>query len=478
MTLRSSALSGVRVTGGATLVGNLLKLCQLVVLAQVLPPSDFGLMAMVMLYIGFTTLIAEMGIASAVVRDQSMAPTIVSTLFWVGCFSGLGMFYCSWLVAPLLAGYFDQPSLEGPVKLAGLIFLMAPVSQMYRALHEKQLSFGYIARTEMAGNTMAVGCSIALALLGQGVLALVWGMLAGQVVVLIGLVWHGWRNWKPMIVMDIAAVREPLTFGLHLIGQRAINFVTGNIDFLVVGSVFGASALGFYSLAYHLCNVPSAINTVFARVFFPVFSRLQHDAIALQRAFMRFQQYAAIVNVPLLVCLLVAAPVLVQAIFGSAWRPAVPLIQLLSIVGLLRSLGGTVGPLLLAKGRSDLGLRWSVLAVLIQAPAIWAGSLLGDPTGVAAAFALAQCLLFMLNYRILIRNLLGPCWKTYWAAIAPALLMGVVMGGVMLLGGQLAIAPLAVLVIELISGGAVFAAMVWRFSPRFLSDGKMLIAGK
>lgn len=475
--LKLSALAGVRATGVATAVNSSLKLVQLIVLARLLPSSDFGLMAMAMLYISFAALVADMGISSAVIQKQEMPERLVTALFWIGCLSGVGMFLCSLMIAPLVAAHFGDAALVSMVRWAGLGFLFAPVSQIYRAMLEKNLLFERIAYIEMTGTFIGVASSIFLALRGEGVFALVWGYLIGGLVSAAALMWQGYRHWFPVFVLDLRGTRDSLKFGIHLVGQRAINFISGNVDFLVVGSVFGSSALGFYSLAYNLCNFPSSlVNTVFSRVFFPVLSRLQNDAERLKNSFLRFQEYSTIANVPLLVCLFVAAPFWVTVVFGERWVPAVPLIQLLSVVGLVRSISGTVGPLLLAKGRSDIGFRWSILVVCLQVPAIWLGSLAGSPAGVAAAFGLIQCFIFPLNYKLLIRSLLGACLGKYLRAIVPALLMGTGMGVVMYVVGLAHDGvPLVTLALQVALGGLCYIGLLWLQNRRFFSDVKALI---
>lgn len=477
MSLKLVTLAGIRSTGIATVINGVLKLVQLIVLARLLPSTDFGLMAMAMLYISFAAIITDMGIPSAVIQKQEMPETALSALFWIGCLVGAVIYLCSYLAAPLVAAHFDEIILAEVVRWAGFSFLAAPISQFYRSVLEKKFLFERIACIEMAGTFIGVGCSIFLALRGEGVLALVWGYLATSLSCAVAFVWQGRRHWSPRLSFNLEGARDSLKFCGYLVGQRAINYFSGNVDFLVVGLVFGASALGFYSLAYNLCNLPSSqMNNVFSRVFFPVFSRLQNDGEGLKHGFLRFQEYSAIVNMPLLVFLFVSAPVLVAAVFGEMWRPAVPLIQLLSVVGLMRSLSGTVGPLLLAKGKSDLGFRWSVLVVCIQAPAIWAGSLQGSPAGVAAAFGIIQVLIFVLNYRILVRTLLGSCLRSYLRTIVPAILLGLGMGVVMYVSDlSHGAGPLVTLGVQLALGGLCYVGLLWLYNRRFFSDVKALI---
>ena len=196
--------------------------------------------------------------------------------------------------------------------------------------------------------------------------------------------------------------------------------MTANVDFLLIGSFLGAQPLGYYTLAYNIANLPSTrINAVASRVLFPTFARIQNDPPRLKRAYLKLQELTALINFPLLFGIVIVASNGIPVLFGPSWEPAVLLVQILSIVGMGRAISGTIGPLLLAQGRTDLGLKWSLLLVAIQVPGLLAGVLARGAIGVAVAFACLQVVYAFLNYPILVRTLIGPSLREYFSAMWP-----------------------------------------------------------
>ncbi|MGB3081384.1 MAG: polysaccharide biosynthesis C-terminal domain-containing protein, partial [Candidatus Omnitrophota bacterium] len=155
----------------------------------------------------------------------------------------------------------------------------------------------------------------------------------------------------------------------------------------------------------------------------------QNDVVKLKKGYLKVLQVLSLVNFPLMVGLAIVAPVAVPVIFGERWVPSVILVQILTVVGLLRSVNNPVGSLLLSKGRADLGFKWNVGVMITQIPGLYLGAKYGGTVGVAVAFAILQILYTMLNYLILIRPLLGPCLREYISSMWPSLLMSVAMGG-------------------------------------------------
>lgn len=473
MSLKKESLGGVKSVGVAALLTNVFQLVQLVILARILPPSDFGLMSMAMIVIGLASLIADMGIGSAIIHRQEIPNDVLSSLYWLNYL--VGGVICLTLLAlkATFADLFNEPQLDEIIACVSLGLIIAPAGQQYRTLLEKNLQFGRVTIIEVVAMAMGVILSIILALQGKGVYALVWGWLTTTSITALTLMSIGRKFWRPSVLFKINAMSDYLRFGLHLVGQRSINYITANVDFLVVGSLLGSQALGYYSLAYNLANLASSrINYILSRVFFPVFSRAKGDTERVKAGFLKMQEYSGIVNVPFLVGLAVTAPLLVPLVFGTHWQPSVILVQVLCVVGLTRSVAGTVGPLLLAKGRADLGFKWSLLVVVLQVPSIFIGAKLAGALGVAIAFAILQFLLLALNYRILIRTLLGPCLRQYLNSVWPSLSMGMVLVFSVLGVGEVFkhVSPHLLLVLQILIGSAIYGYLVWLFKRPFIGD--------
>ena len=184
------------------------------------------------------------------------------------------------------------------------------------------------------------------------------------------------------------------------------------------------------------------------------------------------------INFPIISGLAIAAPTFVPVVFGEQWRPSIVLVQVLSIVGLLRSTGNPVGSLVLAKGRADLGFKWNLGLTVTQVPVLYIGAKMGGAVGVAAASSLLQVVYCLFTYIILIRTLIGPCLRDYIGSMWPSLWMSGVMALVVLsIHGLFPTMPEPILLsIQLLAGVLVFLALMISWQRRRFNEIKNLFS--
>lgn len=429
MSLKSAAVSGVAWTGTSAFVTTALQFIQLAVLARLLDPRDFGLMAMVLLVTGFAHVFVDAGVSNAIIHRRTITQNQLSSLYWLNMIAGAVVFLVVVLCAPLVSVFFDEPQLRGLTVLIAFVFLLAPVGRQFQVLLQKELRFRTLGIVESVAAAVAAAIGIGCALAGLGVYSLVWANLAGtsfSALVLLGI---GWRQWRPTFHFDLKELRGFLGFGFFQIGERTANYVASRIDQLLIGLILGVEVLGFYSFVFNLVTMPyTKLNPVLTRVAFPLLARLQDDTDRLRHAFMILQRTLAVINFPILFGLAATAPIFVSVVFGERWMPAVGLMQVLAFVAAFRSTGNPTGSLLLAKGRADKGFYWTLIFIVVQTPAIYAGSVLGQTMGVALALLAVQVLFYGLNYLHNVKPLIGPCFRDHAGAILPAAITSAIMG--------------------------------------------------
>ncbi len=464
--LRQSAAQGAQWNAAGTLFGSILSLAQLAILAQLLSPEDFGLMAMVLVAVALAQRLADAGVTNALIARQDLSRGQLSSLYWLSVGSGLSLCVLFELGAPLLVALYDEPRLLGPVRcLAAGLVLSAPGVQSQTML-ERDLRFRTTAVVEALASALSAAVAITMAWNGHGVWALVGGqlVLAGSRSAL--FVAACWRRWRPAFYFRIADVREHIGFGAYQIGERMLGFLGQRADQLLLGVLVGPQALGYYNMAFNLAMQPvTRINPVLTRVAFPVLARVQHSPDKLREGYFTLRRVLTLVNAPALLGLVAVAPVLIPSVLGEAWRPSVVLVQCLAVMGLCRALGNPVGSLILARGRADLGFHWTLAFVLVQVPAIFLGAYLGGVNGVAIALVNVHLLFLGLEYRFLVRPLLGRCLAEYLGSVLPALGTAALMALVVAAVGSLIVAPWPVaLTLEIATGLLVYAALIfWLF---------------
>jgi len=481
MTLKQQSIDGVKSTATSHTVVSLLTFTQLLVLTRLLTPSDFGLMGMVNVILGLCSLFGDAGISSFIIHKQEDLRDTLSGIFWINL--GLASALCCvlWLGTPSIAQYYGEREIRLLLPLAAPILVLNSLGQPFQGLLERDLRFALLARLEIISTGLGILFAIVLAAFGFGAISFVAGAYANLGARTAGLAWAGRKLWRPRSPIRTGVDRMAMSFGFGLLGQRVANYVAANVDFFLIGSFLGAQPLGHYTLAYNIANLPSTrVNAVVSRVLFPTFARIQDDLARLRKGYLKMQELTALVNFPLLFGMVVVAPLAIPLLFGPSWQPAVLLLQILSVVGMGRAVSGTIGPLLLARGRTDLGLKWSLMVVAIQVPGLLTGVLIGGVTGVAIAFAFLQTLYVFLNYPFLVRTLIGPSLREYLLTMWPALWMSLTMAAIAFATRSIlhelpkaASLPLCVAI-----GGFVYVGLVWLMEKRQLTELAQLILPK
>jgi len=477
MSLRVKAVASVKWMGLSMIVVASVQFITMAIMARLLLPSDFGLMGMILVVLGFSRLFADMGISHAIIYRQDTTSKQLSSLYWLNIFSGLGVFVIVCLSSPLIALFYHEPRLTKLILISATIFLITPFGQQFQILFQKELQFNRLAKIEIMAAIFNSTTSITLATLGYGVLSLIFGQLIGALVKVIILFNLCLPKWAPSFHFARGDLKGYVSFGLYQMGEKSINYLNTNFDYLLIGSLLGAEKLGYYTMAYSLVLRPlKMINPIINKVAFPVFSKVQNRDESLKRGYLKVIQLLSFFNFPIMFGFAAVAPVAVPLILGIRWNPSIILIQILCIVGLLRSVGNPVGSLLLAKGRADLGFKWNLGLACTQIPGLYAGVKLKGVVGVAVAFAFLQIIYSVFNYTILIRKLLGPCLKEYFSSLWPAFWISAMMGAsIFFIGALLSISNgYVIFFAQLISAFIIYFGLSLYLRKSFLFELKSL----
>lgn len=392
MSLKTQAVSGIKWTSVSAVAVSVLQILQLTVLTRILSPHDFGLVAIVMVVIGFAQVFVDMGISNAIIYRQDTTHEQLSSLYWLNVIAGVGVFGLMVGLIPLLAGFYSEPRLRGLIFWAALSFIIMPFAQQFQILLQKELLFNRLAKVEIIGTVLGTSVAIMAAVLKQGAYSLVWGWLTNAIVRSMLLMGLGWREWRPGFHFARTDLKGYASFGLYQMGERGVNYFSWNLDKLLIGRLLGATALGYYSVAYQLMLRPmSLLNPMVTKVVFPLLSKIQHDNTRLNRGYLQMTEIISFMSMPVYLGMLATARPLMHLLLGKGWDPSVTVFQILVFLGILYSLGNPIGSLLLAKGRADIGFWMNVYSLGIIVVAIWTGSHWGI-NGVAWALLLSTML--------------------------------------------------------------------------------------
>ena len=394
------------------------------VLARILTPDDFGLMAMVAALTSFLALFLDLGLSSATVQRRHLTSGQVSGLFWANVALGLLLAAIMVAIGPWVARFYGRGELRGVMMATALGFVMAGTSVQHYALLERELRFATLARIEVTSVAIGIAAAIAAALLGAGYWALVCMLLVQQAVGTAGA-WlsSGWRPGRPT---RVSGLRPLLSFGLGLAGFNTLNYLSRNLDNLIIGRVAGGQALGLYSKAYSLLMLPvSRVRGPVSAVVVPALSRLQDDERRFKRYYLKAITGIASIGMPIAVFLFVFADDVVRIVLGPRWAQSAVLFKILAPAAFVETFN-TVGSWACTPfGRSGRLVRWQLVATCVTVGSFLVGARWGA-FGVAAAFSASTLALRLPAMAYLLRHspirpvdVLNTLRRPAFASLAP-----------------------------------------------------------
>lgn len=362
MTLKNNAISGVKWTTISMVVVTILQLLQLSILARYLAPADFGLMAILMVVIGFSQAFMDMGVSNAIIHRQQISNSQLSSLYWLNIISGTLLAIIVIILAPLIASFYEEERLIKLLMILSSVFIIVALGNQYRILCQKKLLFNLMAKIEMFTAFLSFIVAVYSAYSGWGIYALVFAMLTQALVSSILFLYVGLKNHHvPTFTYKHSELKGFYSFGLFQMGEKSVNYISANVDKLLIGKVIGFQAVGFYNMAWQLIIFPLAkINPVVNKVAFPIYAKVQSDHIALNRYYSLSVKMLSLLTVPILAFLSFFSGDVVLIVFGEGWEQTAILVTVLAFVGIGKALGNPGGALILALGRADVGFWWNV----------------------------------------------------------------------------------------------------------------------
>ena len=401
-------------------------------LARLLPPSDFGLVAMAFVFTGLARILSNFGLPAAVVQRSDLTTEHVRTAFTISGLLGLTVTVALIVLSPLATLVFPEPRLPSVIQALAPTFLFTGLGNTAGAILRRQLDFRRIFWVSILSYTLGfAGTSIPMALMGFGVWSLVAGYVASPIVetvLLLTLVRHPVR---PMIGRRES--RELAGYGAGISLSEVLKFGARNGDNLVIGRYLGDGPLGLYTKAYGLMRMPADyLGEVLNAVLFPAFAELQRERKRLASAYLRSTELAVLLSAPLMAGVVVAAPHMILGLLGPNWEGSIVPLQVLGLVGIL-----STGYPLSTNVANAVGRVYAVsLRTGIFALAIVVFGFLALPwglAGVAVAVTAAHVVMYVLMSGLALRSLDIP-WSRFGRAHLPGLLIGAEVGFAAILG--------------------------------------------
>jgi O-antigen/teichoic acid export membrane protein len=388
------------------------------VVARLLTPADYGLIALAGIWVNTLALVTELGVGAVIVQFPDLEERELNACFALSMgAAGLG-YVALYASAPALAAWFATPALSDVLRVAGLSVPLGMARIVPDGLLRKRLELDKVAQAEVGAALVGIPVVLGLALLGAGVWALVAGFLAMSVVQ--GLVSFSFVRWRPGLGMGSTRLRDILAYGVTTLGGGVCWGLYDQVDTFVLGKMSGNAGLGFYSMAKTLANLPvMKVAVAVKQLAGPLMAELQGNRMAMGAFFLRELGLVACFTTPLCVGTALVARDLVRIALGDTWLPMVPMLQILSVSAALHSIVTcTCPPVLSARYRAGFLFRWNGGLLLVMPLAFWAGAAWNGGLGLALACLLIYPFMMAGIVREALKEL-DLTWRSAWEQLRP-----------------------------------------------------------
>lgn len=396
--LRKRSVKNVRITLVAQALKLILQIGSIMILARLLEPSDFGLIAMVTIFTGLALQFMEGGLSMATIQRDHITHGQVSNLFWVNVLLGAALCVISILLSPIAAYIFDEPRITLVMMVMSITFLIGGLSVQHDAILKRQMRFRAISIIDIASMTLGIVAGIIAALAGLSY----WALVISTVTTYLTKTLFRWASvgWLPSLMRRGTGVRPLLSFGANLTGANFIGYFASHITSFAVGYIGGAQAMGLYNRANTLTSIPSKqLLPPLMQVMQSALTRVQNDPERLRIAALSLMTKISIVTMLVTVSMFVTSDWLVLVLLGSGWTEVVDIFRILAIATIVTPITTFTAVIMVAVGQARALMRWKAITLVILSVSILIGSYWGV-IGVLLAYCISGIFIRMPGFLI------------------------------------------------------------------------------
>lgn len=422
MGLLNIGIKGVAWTTISVVTRSIVSMLQITILTKFLSKSDFGIVAIASLFIGFTQIFLDLGISTGIMHKQDTTPEQYSSLFWLNIMMGILLTTALCLVAaPIVAKMYKEPVLIKILTLLSLTIFFASLGAQHRTMQQKEMRFHYISLVEITSSVLTFIIAAISAKCGLGVFSLVYSTLfntiySNMVFLIIGLS-------KDRNLRFHFCFRETLPFlriGVYSVGAHVLDYFSREIDTIIISAAFGKEILGLYSLCKKIVQMLYSItNQILVKVITPIFAKLQSNIQVITNTYYNIIEAISLINFPIYFLIAIFSTGILNFLYGTQYQDGSLLLSCLAIhFGALSSSTPT-GCLQISLGRTDVGFYWTLVRIVLNSCATYIGSLFSIEAIVVCLFV-ANKIISPLSWRITVYPLIkGRFWQYFSKSFYP-----------------------------------------------------------
>lgn len=371
--ITNKALKSTKWVLMSTMISKVWQPIVMIILARLLSPNDFGLMALALVVMTFMNMFQDFGLIAALIQYSDNVDKAANVVFWTNLGLGVIWYILLFSASPYFALFFDNKDVTNILRVIGLSFVIYPLMSVQLTKLSKEMEFKRLFFFNLVPAIIPGMISVSLALIGYGVWALVFGTLISSIIQVL-IVWL-FISWRPRWEYDINILKKFLGFGSFVSMGSFLGWGITQIDNLFVGKFLGAGQLGIYSFGWNIGFWPlQNVILPLTKIFYPMFSNFKGDMGAIKKYYLKILEMTSMIIFPIGVFILMTSQLFIPLLLGAKWNEAIPVIQFFSIFGIIASVASVTPYVYNAIGRPDIYPKFMFGRVLVSIPAYYFAS--------------------------------------------------------------------------------------------------------
>ncbi len=475
--IREKSARGIKWQVSTEILARLLQLLITFALARLLTPDDFGLIGMALIFTQLAFVLFDLGLSSALIQKKDMEPDHAQTAQTVFAMNALFFYLIVFFSAPYIALFFHQPKLNAILRLLAVVFFLFAIRAIANVQLTRAMRFKTIGLIRLVSVLIYGALAVTLAWQKFGVWSFVLGIVGQELILTVltvasvkTFVWPGWNPQK---------LKELTSFGGQVLGSRIMGYLNINLPNAIIGRFMGSAVLGYYSVGYQLVDFPvQRISKNILRVMFPAFSKIQDKLPQYQQLYKDTVSGLALAVFPIFAGMALVAPEFVTIFYGPKWKPLITVLEILTVVGLARSIWVTTSVVFLSKGKPKWELLINAIYFVILSVVLY---LIYTHGLIVVVTAISLLLLFFVGIALVVSLRLIQLRLTDWLSLIKTPTFATIAFSLVLIAlrftGINQLPALFRLVLMIVIGGLVYVLTVYLLDRQAFQKFKMM-AGK
>lgn len=377
MSLKAKVIRGLSWNVAGQLTLQFSRVIITLILARLLLPSEFGIIAMITVFSGFGNIILNFGFGPSIIQKKGLDHKDLSSIFWFNSVIGIALCFLLIVCSPLIVKFYQEPRLYSLIIFISTTFIFNAANVVQIALFSKNMNFKILVLSKASAVIFGGVVACLMAFLGYSYWSLAAQIFLTSVLSFI-IIWIV-SNWRPSFYFDFNSVRKVLGLSSSLFLNSFLNYIASNLDNLLIGKFYSQKSLGLYSKSFSIISIPpSLITSVISKVMLPAFSEIQDNKEKIEKIYIDIIKFISILVFPAMGLISLHSDYFVLVVFGENWIEAAPIISIFCFSGMLASINSLLGSIIISQGRIDLIMKEAYL----KRPAIILGIVIGLNYGV------------------------------------------------------------------------------------------------